>query len=58
MNPDHIMRQGPTKGALEFLFYYWAYSLPLRVFCFPSETSLEETKFSLQVGIYWRKLLA
>ena len=30
--------------------YSWAYSLPLRVVCFPSETPLEKTKFSFASG--------
>ena len=50
-----IMRQGISEDAIQLGVYFlaiycWAYSLPLRVVCFPSEMPLEETKFSFASG--------
>lgn len=42
----NIMRYGLSKGFFLLVIYCWPCSLPLRIVCFPSETFLEEMKFS------------
>lgn len=48
------MRQGPSQISYCVCFllviYWWAYTLPIRVACFPSESPLEETRFLFARG--------
>ena len=45
---QYISKQNKTTHRVNFVLaiYCWAWSLPLRVICTPSETPLEKTKFS------------
>jgi hypothetical protein len=53
---DNILRQETNLqrccwvNFLLAVYHHWACSLSLRLVCFPSETSLEETKFSFSGG--------
>lgn len=57
------MREETSKDETELgllVICCWAYSLPFRAFCFPSEIPLEpwrKLNFHLKVVINWRLLL-